>query len=126
MSVPFFSPKQLEGFQGLVGHSFQTDIDIWRRDKNSDPDANTYGDDGETWTYAETVSGWVFSVPTPAIEVYAGRMGLLNTYRLFLPVGTEIESGDRVVAEGGNYVVSDTVKESTWLPILRCSLRRID
>jgi hypothetical protein len=126
VSAPFFSTKQLASYRGLVGHTFQTDIEVWKRDANPAPEANVYGDDGETWAYAETVSGWVFSVPTPAIEVYAGRMGLLNTYRLFLPVGTDVASGDQVVAEGQRFVVSDTVKESTWLPLLRCSLRTIE
>jgi hypothetical protein len=126
VSTPFVSASQLKSLRSLVEHGFQTDIEIWPKSTVTASADNVYGDDAETWTYSVTVQGWIFSTPSPVIETYAGKMGLLNTYRCFLPVDTELDSGDKVKAEGHFYVVSDTVKESTWLPLLRASLRRID
>jgi len=51
---------------------------------------------------------------------------VVNTYRLFLEVGTDITPGDRVMVGGAMFTVSDTTAESTWLPLLTASLRRIE
>ena len=89
--------------------------------------AGPYGDDVATFAVLSTVNGWLFSEPSPVITMVNGvQQALVNTYRLFLPVGTDIQSGDQVVIEGNSFTVSDTNAESTWLPLLRVSLRRLE
>ena len=57
----------------------------------------------------------------------AGALVTVNTYRLYLPVGTDIKVGDEVVVGGDDvYIVSDTTAESTWMAVLECSLRKRD
>lgn len=80
-----------------------------------------------TWVARpSSVDGWLHSTPTPMITVISGMQGIVNTYRLFLPVGTDIHTGDRVSIGGSFYTVSDTTAESTWLPLLTVSLRRME
>jgi len=72
------------------------------------------------------VKGWLHSTPTPTLAIMSGVQGVVNTYRLFLEVGTDITPGDRVMVGGAMFTVSDTTAESTWLPLLTASLRRIE
>lgn len=120
---------QVASLRSIAEMGLKDDVTIFKRTRNmneSDPQ-NAYGDDYETWVEeSTTVKGWLFSSPSPVIETVSGRMALVNTYRLFLPVGTDVNSGDRVTINGHNFIVSDLVNESTWLPILRCSLRKAE
>jgi len=70
--------------------------------------------------------GWLWSSHSPVLTIVGGVTVLLNTYRLSVPVGTDVDSGDRVYLEGKQFIVSDTVAESTWLAVLRVSLRRVE
>lgn len=81
----------------------------------------------ETWVARNTTTQcWLQSNPTPMLTVVSGTQGLVNTYRCYMPVGTDIESADRVQIEGRMFVVSDTTGESTWQPLLNVSLRRVE
>ena len=126
---PLISDLQVASLREIAERGLKDDVTIYKRGRvsdDSDP-ANVYGDDAETWVaQVPTVKGWVFSTPTPTLSTSMSRMVLLNTYRLFLPVGTNVTSGDQVEIRGQRYVVSDTIEESSWLPILRCSLRRAE
>ena len=73
-----------------------------------------------------TVRGWLHSEVSPVITLVSGKQVLVNTYRLFLPVGTDIATGDRVLIGGERFVVSDTTGESTWQAMLTVSLRRVE
>lgn len=88
--------------------------------------AGPYGDDVTSFAPIATVNGWLYSDPQAVITEVGGTQGLVNTYRLFLPVGTDILSGDQVVIGGNTFIVSDTNAESTYLPLLRCTLRRLE
>jgi hypothetical protein len=128
----WFTASELEGIRSLAKLGMQSDVLIKKRtvvtDEN-DP-ANAYGDDGVTYpeSYSEefNVKGWVYSTVSPVITVVGGKMALVNTYRMFVPVGTNIESGDRAVIKGQEFIVSDTTAESTWLPLLNVSMRRVE
>ena len=52
-------------------------------------------------------------------EVTGGVEAITTAYRLFLPVGTPIENGDRVVVKGETYIVVATNAENTYRPVLR-------
>jgi hypothetical protein len=128
MTLPLVTDAQMLSLRAIAERGMKDDVTISTRTRitDEDDDANVYGDDGETWTVTATVKGWLYSAPSPTIDTLDMRMALTNTYRLFLPVGTVIETGDRVEIDGRQFIVSDTVGESTWLPLLRVSLRRAD
>jgi len=108
-----------------------TPIVIEKRTEGPIPAGGDYGDDFLAFTETsasrrQTVKGWFYSTPTPMQDVDTGAIVTANTYRLFLPVGTDIDPGDHVYVgnEPDAYTVSDTTAEGTWLPLLTCSLRR--
>lgn len=129
----WFSAKEMSYIRSLAEIGMQSDVIIQKRTPitdESDP-ANIFGDDGVTHVEVVPASGvlikgWLYSTVSPTITVVGGKMALVNTYRLFLPVGTDIESGDHVVIGGNEFIVSDTTAESTWLPLLNVSLRRVE
>lgn len=108
-----------------------TTIVIERRAEGPIPAGGDYGDDFLTYTETtdsrrQTVKGWFFSTPTPMQDIDTGMIVTSNTYRLFVPVGTDIQIGDHVFVGSAPdaYTVSDTTAESTWNALLTCSLRR--
>jgi hypothetical protein len=89
-------------------------------------DSSPNGDDLISETTVTTVNGWMYSTPTPERQQDGGSIITANTYRLFLPVGTDIRDGDVVVVSGDRFSVTDTDAESTWNPMLTITLRRRD
>jgi hypothetical protein len=132
MANPFFTANEVAALRESVAPGLQTEVHIKKRRLLADDDASSvYGDDAEVWEdplndWDYTVMGWLWSSPSPVLTVVGGVTVLLNTYRLSVPVGTDIDSGDRVYLEGKQFIVSDTVAESTWLAVLRVSLRRVE
>lgn len=129
----WFTDSELTAIRSLAELGMQSQVIIKKRTPvtdDTDP-RNVYGDDAEEfaepiWGDGLTTKGWLFSTPSPVITVVGGVMALVNTYRLFVPVGTDVESGDRVDIDTATFIVSDTVAESTWLPMLVVSLRRVE
>lgn len=80
----------------------------------------------QSWTVTKTVKGWMYSTPTPVLAIVSGAQALANTYRLFVPLGTDVRTGDRVQVGGETYTVSDTTAESTWQAMLTVTLRKVD
>ena len=134
MTAPLISDSMLASIRKMVIPGFQTNITIYRRsvsELGTTIASNDYGDDEVT--FAETtesrktvVKGWFHSTPTPIQVEEVGALVTVNTYRLFVPVGTDIHDGDRVDVGGDVYTVSDTTAESTWQAMLVCSLRKRD
>lgn len=80
-----------------------------------------------TWTpRTSRIKGWLHSKPDQVITLDAGAQGVHPNYRLFLPVGTDVITGDRIEIGGSMFIVSDTDAESTWLPMLTVMLRRVE
>ena len=121
MSAPFFSVSEMAELQGIAAMGMQTPIDIWKRTT-----VETENGQADSWAYASSTLCWIYSTPTPTITLISGAMGLLNLYRVFLPVEADINSGDHAVIGGATYIVEDTIAESTWKPLLRCSFRRVE
>lgn len=117
------SDSELVALRGVAESGMTTTAYVYRRTKET-----TASGQQSIWpaTPTSTIKGWMFSEPTPVIGLNAGEMALVNTYRWFCPVGTDILSGDKLVVGGNEFMVSDTTGESTWLPLLRCSLRRVE
>lgn len=118
---PFFSDSQLKHLRMVATTGLQTQVVIKRR-TTSDSD---YGD-GEivSWSIVSTVKGWIHSNPTPVAQSDSGSVITVNTYRLYVPVGTDIKPGDQAVIKNEDYIVSDTTAESTWQTMILCSLRK--
>lgn len=116
------SDAEMAALRETAALGFQSDVTIYKRVTNVTADGQQSG-----WaTTGTTVKGWLYSTPTPQITIVAAEESLVNTYRLFVPVNTDIESGDQVEIGGARFTVSDTTAESTHLPLLRVSLRRVE
>jgi hypothetical protein len=128
----FLTVNQMNRMRDLALLGMITPVTIERRVEAPIPVGGDYGDDflaynQTTETKRLEVRGWFYSTPTPVQQVDTGQIVTVNTYRLFLPVGTDVKAGDHVhVATNpiDDYTVSDTTGESTWLPLLTCSLRK--
>lgn len=128
----FLTDKQMQRVQDVALLGMVTPMVIERRSEGPIPAGGDYGDDFLAYTTTNesrrtTVKGWFFSTPTPQQDVDTGMVVTVNTYRLYVPVGTDIKVGDHVHVETNpidDYTVSDTTAESTWLPLLTCSLRK--
>lgn len=118
MTTPLVSDSEMAALREVAAMGMQTSVSIYAR-------TNVQTENGQesVWTLGSTVLGWMHSEPTPVITLVSGEMATVNTYRLFVPVGTAINPGDHAVIGGTTFVVSDTTVESTWKPLLRCSLR---
>lgn len=86
---------------------------------------SAYGDD-ETITYAAigTAIAWFRSTPTAVAVSDTGALITANTYRLLVPLDTDIKPKDQVKIGDDTYIVTDTNVESTWKVYLTASLRR--
>lgn len=125
----FLTDNQLQRVRDMALLGMITPIVIERRSEGAIPAGGDYGDDFLAYTQTtETrrteVNGWFYSTPTPLQEVDTGMIVTVNTYRLFLPVGTDVLVGDLVMVGSDEYTVSDTTAEGTWLPLLTCTLRK--
>lgn len=132
-STPFFSESQMAAIRSVAEHGMQTEITIRRRSVqflNETITSDDFGDDVVTYTpttssgLTRKAYGWLFSTPSIVADDDSGALVTTNTYRLFVPVNTDIVAGDEIVVHGQEYIVSDTNAESTLRPLLRCNLRR--
>jgi hypothetical protein len=123
-------PKQLAAIRDIATLAMVEEVDIFRRSDAPAPSPTSdYGDDAlsfieTTETRRGHVKGWVTSTPTPTQVVDEGAVVTANTYILQVPVGTDILPGDRVLINSNDYTVTDTTQENTWVPYLKCSMRR--
>ncbi len=125
----FLTPNQLERVRDVALLGMITPVVIERRTPSSPPLGGDYGDDfvefPETNQSRRTdIKAWVYSTPTPEQSVDTGQIITVNTYRMFVPVGTDVLPGDIVHVGTDDYTVSDTTGESSWLPLLTVSLRK--
>jgi hypothetical protein len=125
----FLTTKQMDRVRDIALLGMTTPVTIERRAEAAIPVGGDYGDDYLSYTTTsearrQQVKGWFYSTPTPVQQVDTGMIVTVNTYRLFLPVGTDVLPGDHVHVGAEDYTVSDTTAESTWLPLLTCSLRK--
>ena len=125
----FLTPNQLDRIRDMAKLGMQTTVAVYTRSEGAIPSGGDYGDDYLSYdqtseTRRSDVKGWFFSQPAQVQNVDTGMVTTTTTYRLFLPVGTAINVGDRVVVGSDEYTVSDTDREGTWLPMLTCNLRK--
>lgn len=125
----FLTDKQIERVRDVAKLGMTTTVTILGRASGTPPVGGDYGDDFVDYTETSesrktTLKGWFYSSPAAMQDVDTGAIVTVNTYRLFLPVDTDISPGDRVQVGADEYTVSDTDAEGTWLPMLTCNLRK--
>jgi len=121
--MPLVTSGQMAALQGVIESGMTTDVTILSRTETD----NAYGDQQtDTWTASGTVKGWLRTVPEGTIDIVSGVQADVAIFRLFVPVGTDINNNDRLLIDGRRYVVTDTNVESTYQTALKCSLRRAE
>jgi hypothetical protein len=129
MTAPFFSDSEIAEMRNIAASTLQTQVQVLRRVVSAGATSATdYGDDEVTYSRTTEsrnykVMGWFYSTPTPVQDENSGQVVTVNTYRLNVPVGTDILPGDEVVVGADHYIVSDTTEERTWAVMLVVSLR---
>lgn len=119
--MPLVSTAQLNALRSLVEEGMETWVDIYPK-----VEVETPSDTSVEWpTKSQTLKGWLRSDPANRFAVDVGVTEAQAPFRLLLPVGTEIHSGDRVVISGDTYTVVDTNVENTLKVSLRCWLRKL-
>ena len=89
-------------------------------------DENPLSDDEhKTSTVDFDTVGWLYSPASAQIEEISGMAAIANDYRLFLPVGTDINVRDHVLIGGNEFVANDVSDEDTWQAMLHVRLVRL-
>lgn len=125
--MSLLTPEELRQIQLTAELGMTSTVKIQRRTVGTPTvEANDYGDDEVTYkpaTKTTTVKGWLMSKPADMPSDENGQIVTVNTYRLVVPVGTDIRAGDRVTIGSRKFTVIDTTAESTWPALLAVSLR---
>ena len=116
------SQSEIAALQGFAELQMDTEVAVMRQTVIEGPE----GDDVSVFATVGFVNGWLSSRPSPVITEIGGIQALENTYSLYLPVGSDIESGDQAIVGSRTFTVSDTTAESTLQPMLEVSLRRAE
>jgi hypothetical protein len=115
------SERQLSALRKVAELGMQTMVDIYPR-----VEIETPSDTAEGWpTKSVTVKGWIRSMPAATYNIDVGSLEASTPFRIFLPVGTEVHSGDRLLIGGDFFSVVDTNIESTIRVVLRCTARKV-
>jgi hypothetical protein len=120
------SAKQLAAVQKVGQNAMTVSADIYKRLAYAGDDDNPYGDD--TVRYAATatrVKGWVVPLLGGGFTLSAAQVISVGEFGLRVPVGTDIQPGDRVVIGGKSHSVTDTTVEQTWPEWTTARLRRV-
>jgi hypothetical protein len=118
------SDAEMAGLQSLAEIGMADTCTILTQDNTA---GGLEGDTDYEYTASLTVKCWLWeTLGSDNAEVVGGVEAITTSYRLFLPVGTPIENGDRVVVKGETYIVVATNAENTYRPVLRVSLRRAE
>jgi len=90
--------------------------------------AGLEGDSEQTFEESSvTVKCWLWELPvSPQGGTIGGIEAIETAYRLYLPVGTPVDNGDRILIKGHEYTVLASTDEQTYQPVLRLSLRRAE
>lgn len=119
--MPLLSDSELGALQYWARNGMTDTVTIQRPVQVD----SAYGDDESvSYTNIGTTQAWFRSIPTPIATAETGQLITVNTYRLLVPVGTDIMPKDQVVFGSEVFIVTDTTAESTWQAMLTVSLRR--
>jgi hypothetical protein len=93
--------------------------------------STTQTEDGQETSYpatpSSTVLGWLYEMTPDAgtLTIISGGESLSELFRLLLPVGTTIASGDKVIVGNSIFYVQHLNEDNTHLPVLVAALRHL-
>ena len=119
------SDAEMAGLRGIAEQGMADTCTILSRSNTS---GGLEGDTDYGYTEsATTTKCWLWeTLGSEDAEIVGGVEAITTAYRLFLPVGTPIENGDRVLVKGETYTAIATNAENTYRPVLRVALRRAE
>lgn len=113
------SPSELDALRQVAESSFPTPVTIYRYTR-----ATTSEGSVQTWDVVTTVKGWLKEENTPPVGDVGGVQATVPAYRLNVPVGTDLQAGDRTLIGGVIYEVNDSNSEDSYLTHITARLRR--
>jgi hypothetical protein len=123
--VSLVSVDEIAAIRAVAESGMETPVAVYRR-------TTVQTDDGQESVYLGTpnftINGWLTEMTAQGsgINVLAGLVGVVETHRLMVPVGTDIRSGDKVVIQGVSYLVQHPSTGDTYAAVLTCWLRSIE
>lgn len=99
---------------------FGLDSDVWPTDSGD----GDYFDDTIRYGSPFTTKGWLSPIAQSDKDEAGYQVLVIGEYRLRVPVGTVIGSGDMVTINGRRFTVIDATTEQTWPEWITCRLVR--
>jgi hypothetical protein len=123
MSSELVSAGEIESLRGYALSGMQTEVQIFHKTSV----ANDYSDDAETFPIDPdiTIMGWLRTVPDQRLVEDFSALEHPEEGRLFLPVGTQLSRGDKVLIAGVAWSVIDTNEGNTYQVVLRVALTKV-
>ena len=120
--MPLVSDDEIESLREFALSGMRSTIEIYHKTSAG----NDFSDDEDVFpdTPDLTVIGWFRNAPNINLTDEFAAVQQVDDGRLFLPVGTALSRGDKVVVAGTAWSVIDTNEESTYQVLLRALLRR--
>jgi hypothetical protein len=122
--MSLISDTEMEALRDLVLSGMETTVYVYNR-------TTTQTADGQETSYpaspSSTVIGWLYEI-TPnatAMSVINGGEDLSELFRLYVPIETVINSGDKVVIGVGTYYVQHTNADNTYRTSMSVALRNL-
>jgi len=124
--MALLTAKQMTSIQRLGEQSFKIEVEVQHKLPFEKDDSNPMGDSVLTYKSVTTkVKGWLVPDLDRALSVGVAQVISAGDFRLRLPVGTDVEPGDRVIVSGLSYAVTDSSTEQSWPEWITVRMRRI-
>jgi len=122
--MSLISESELAALQDLVLSGLKTTVYIYNRSTIQTPDGQ---ETGYPASPSSTVLGWLYEItPNPVtLSVINGGESLSELFRLLVPIGTNINPGDKIVIGGSDYFAQNTNVDNTYPTSLSVALRRL-
>lgn len=123
MLEPLISASEMEAIRKIPLQGMTTPVSILKLSTVTRDGA----DDLQVWATSESLLGWIWEPPDyPTGNVVGGVIGSSQEFRVYLPVGVDVEPGDRIGVAGLIYNVLNTNTANTYMPMLRLAVRRLE
>lgn len=123
--MSLISDSELAALQGLAESGMTATVAIYNR-------TTEVTDDGQASVYPSTASstvlGWLYEMTGNGAQlgILDGAEGISELFRLMVPIGTTLASGDKVVISGRTFIVQHTNLGDTYPTSLKAYLRSVE
>jgi len=128
MTEPLVTAEELASLAELAETGMLTPVAIYARSTERNYATgwdDSSGDSEQFATEPVNVNGWLRERPDGQTDDDLGVIAHTEDARLFLPLGTVVARGDKVVIEGHEYAVIDDNANNTYRVLVRVALRRL-